>query len=105
MDEGAPGNVAPWAADTGGAIAGGADGLEQGLVNTMLCLKEKAEELVRDQFTLYREQEELQDNTEWLFSKIELDKVAEYPLVDGRQTITRLEEELWAALGAATETL
>ena len=50
-----------------------------GLVDAMLRLKEKAEEMVRERVALQREQEELQGNTKWLFFELEPGHAMEAP--------------------------
>ena len=45
----------------------------------MILLKEKAEEMIREQVALRREQEELQDDSTRLFGELEQSKAAEVP--------------------------
>ena len=61
-----------------------------GLSNTMIRPKEKAEELV----PLWQEQEELQENSGWLFGAVKRGKATEAPAADDCRIIRRLDEEM-----------
>ena len=58
-----------------------------GLADAMLRLKEKAEEMVREQVVLRREQEELQGNNKWLFFELESGHAVEAPAAAKRHDL------------------